>query len=293
MRRVNNVLAVAGSLVLAALLLEHSVVVVVPDLETEASGVDVPVAPEEESTEDGLGEEVEDTVEDSLAIGGNDVTALAQSPGNWVEDPEESSHASADEEGPLDVTAKGLGVDASLPGELVDNVEESSTAKGKVWPLVDTLDESTNQTSDNHDFVDKDNPEDGRPWHTGSEQQVHEQQWRSDEPVNVSSIEDGAVGTTNNWVVAVELDTNGGETEVRTHGEVGNGSNKDNTGCDVVEETVAALYAERHANEDEASKGHDTANGKVEVRAMGCDVDVCSTVIDSIAVVIEHIVPAF
>lgn len=116
--------------------------------------------------------------------------------------------------------------------------------KDKVWPLVDALDESTNQTSDNHDFVDENNPENGRPWHTSSEQQVHEQKWCGDEPINVAGIEDGAVGATNDGVVAVELDTNGGEAKVGTHGEVGNGSNKDNSRCDVVEETVAALYAE-------------------------------------------------
>lgn len=62
-----------GSSVLGALLLEHSVVVVVADLEAEASWVDVAVAPEEEGTEDGLGEEVEDAVEDGFAIGGDDV----------------------------------------------------------------------------------------------------------------------------------------------------------------------------------------------------------------------------
>ena len=72
-RRVNNILTIVGSSVLGALLLEHSVVVVVADLEAEASWVDVAVAPEEEGTEDGLGEEVEDAVEDGFAIGGDDV----------------------------------------------------------------------------------------------------------------------------------------------------------------------------------------------------------------------------
>lgn len=73
MRRVNNVLAVVGSSILGALLLEHSVVVVVADLEAETRGVNVAVAPEEEGTEDGLGEEVEDAVEDGFAVGSNDV----------------------------------------------------------------------------------------------------------------------------------------------------------------------------------------------------------------------------
>lgn len=51
-------------------------VLVVADHETQASGVDVAMAPEEESTEDGLGHDVENTVEDGLGVGRDNVATL-------------------------------------------------------------------------------------------------------------------------------------------------------------------------------------------------------------------------
>jgi hypothetical protein len=78
-RWVNYVLAVLGSSsILLALLVEHSIVVVVSDLEAEASGVNVPVAPEEKGTEDGLGEEVKDTIEYGFTVRGDDVSVCRE-----------------------------------------------------------------------------------------------------------------------------------------------------------------------------------------------------------------------
>jgi hypothetical protein len=45
------------------------------------------VAPDEESTEDGLGEEIEDTVKDGLRVGRDNVATLAKTPSDWVEAP--------------------------------------------------------------------------------------------------------------------------------------------------------------------------------------------------------------
>jgi hypothetical protein len=45
------------------------------------------VAPDEESAEDGLGEEIEDTVEDGFRVGRNNVATFAKTPGDWVEAP--------------------------------------------------------------------------------------------------------------------------------------------------------------------------------------------------------------
>lgn len=41
---------------------------VVPDLNAQAAGLDAAMAPDEEGAENGLGEEVEDAVEDGLGI---------------------------------------------------------------------------------------------------------------------------------------------------------------------------------------------------------------------------------
>lgn len=46
------------------------------DVQTQGGRVNVAVAEQQDPSEDGLGEEVEDTVENGLAVGGDDVAAL-------------------------------------------------------------------------------------------------------------------------------------------------------------------------------------------------------------------------
>lgn len=68
----------------------HIVASVVDQLEAETSGVDVTVTPDQECAKDWLGQKIQDTVEDSLGVRRNDVTTLANTPCNRVENPEES-----------------------------------------------------------------------------------------------------------------------------------------------------------------------------------------------------------
>jgi hypothetical protein len=70
-----------------ALLVDNGITVVVLNCKAKTSGVNILVAPEKESTEDGLGQEIEDTVEDSLRVGRDEVGTLAYTPGNGVDDP--------------------------------------------------------------------------------------------------------------------------------------------------------------------------------------------------------------
>lgn len=56
------------------LLVYSRVAVVIPDSKTKTSRVNVPVAPQEESTKDGLGQEVKYTIEYSLTVGSNEVS---------------------------------------------------------------------------------------------------------------------------------------------------------------------------------------------------------------------------
>lgn len=48
----------------------------ITDVETKTGKIDVAVSPDKKSTEDWLGENIEDTVEYSLTVRGDDVTAL-------------------------------------------------------------------------------------------------------------------------------------------------------------------------------------------------------------------------
>lgn len=104
---------------------------------------------------------------------------------------------------------------ASFEDEHVEDVEEGDTAENEVWPLVAGGDESTNETSDDHDLVNEDGVENGGPWHAGGQEQVHEEKGSSDDPVNVSDVEDLTVGTGNLLIIGTrELNGDGSETQV-------------------------------------------------------------------------------
>jgi hypothetical protein len=248
-----------------ALLVDERITIVILDGKAKTSGVDVPVSPDEESTEARLGQEIENTVEDGLRVGRDDVATLANSPRNRVQDPQESGERSAVEEGLLNITSVGAGMGARFPNQLVHDINERKTTEREVSPLVPGLDKSSNKTGDNHNLIDNDGPENSGPWHTSGKKEIGEKKRSGNEPVDIADVVDRTVVSTNNRVVAVVLDSNGCETEVRAHGEVGDSGNEDNSGSDVVENTVATLFAQSETNEDEARDGHGRANGEVEV----------------------------
>ena len=148
------------------------VLIIIADVKTEASWVDVAMAPQEESTEDWLGEDVEDTVEGGLGVWRDDVSTLRQSPCDGVEEPKEDGPDTADQVCPGDIGAEGGGVLASRPGHGPCDEEERNTSEREVSPLVRRGDQSTDQTSDDHDFINEDGVEDGRPRETSSQKQV-------------------------------------------------------------------------------------------------------------------------
>lgn len=212
--------------------------VVVTDVKTERLRADVAVTPDEKRTEDGLSEEVEDSVKDTLRVDGDDVASLAHTPCDGVQGPEECGERSTNEESLASVGADAIGVLAGLPDEHVEDVEESDAAKGEVSPLVGGRGECSDETGDDHDLVDENYEEGGGPWHPRGEEQVHEKQRGSDDPVDVSDVVDLTEVAANLGVAALELDGDGGPTQVGGHGEVGNGSDHGDAGGDVVENTI-------------------------------------------------------
>ena len=93
------------------------------------------MAPEEEGTKDGLRHQVQDTVEDGLRVGGDDVAAFTETPCNWVQEPEGQSPDAADEEGTMDVRADGFCVIVCHPADVVSDEQQGDAAKGEVRPL--------------------------------------------------------------------------------------------------------------------------------------------------------------
>lgn len=117
--------------------IDHGLLIVIADEETQTGGVNIAVAPQEERAEDGLGHDVEDAVEDGFGVGRDDVAALGEAPGDGVEEPEEDGPDAADEVDAGDVGAERGGVLAGGPGHGPGDPEEGEAAEDEVAPLVE------------------------------------------------------------------------------------------------------------------------------------------------------------
>ena len=60
--------------------------------------------------------------------------------------------------------------------------EESHATKGVVSPFVRTLYKGTNQSGDDHDFIDQNGVHDGWSGQSAGEQKIEEKKWRGDDP---------------------------------------------------------------------------------------------------------------
>jgi len=60
---------------------------VVAGVKAQSLGSDVPVAEDEEGTEDWLSAEIEDSVEDGFGVWSDDIATFTETPGDWVQTP--------------------------------------------------------------------------------------------------------------------------------------------------------------------------------------------------------------
>ena len=134
--------------------------------------------------------------------------------------------------------------------------------------LVAGCHQSPNEASDDHDFIDQDSVEDRRPWETGSEEEIHKQQWGGDDPdlvslnsqmtrricipINVSNVEDLTEIASDLGVGAHELRLDASLSQVGAHGEVGDGRDHRDGGSDVMEDTVRARLRKGQASESDS-----------------------------------------
>jgi hypothetical protein len=257
--------------------------VVVVDVKTKTGRVNSAVTPDEEGTEDRLGDQVENTVEDGLRVRRDDVATLADTPGDGVEDPEQSGERATQGEAAADILSENVGVAATLPDENPDDVEESNAAKDEVAPLVGAADEGTNKTSNDHDFIDENDEEKSGPRHCGGQHQVEEKERGGDEPIDVADVEDLTVDTADlRHVRSAELNIDGGPAEVGSHREVGNSGDHGDGSGDVVEDTVLTRLGHTQAQEDEGGSSHGSADSPVPVGTANGDGDVRRLAIDQV-----------
>lgn len=266
------------------------------EVEANLGGVDLVVSEEQEEAESRLGEDIEDTVEDGLRVGVDDVATLRQTPGNGVEEPEEDGQDTTLEEGRLDRSTKSVGVAATVNNEFVDDKEEGEHAKDPVTPLVRSLGESTNETSHDHDLIGQNSDSNGRPWDASGKEKIREKQWCGDEPINVPNVEDLASASAAHNSASDELSLDGHLAQIRSHGPVGNAGNSRDSSSNVVEKTVRLGLGHGHTHESEGGGTHHRADGEVPVRRVDGDLEVGMSAnhpVDVNSLVSGHLVVVF
>lgn len=123
-------------------MISHTAIVVRSGLEQltpKTSWLDAPVAPDQESSEHWLGHDIQNTVEHGLGVRCDDVATLRQSPGNWVQEPQEDGPNTANLVGLEDVRADSGGVLACGPDDGPGDPEECDASEDKVSPLHTSL----------------------------------------------------------------------------------------------------------------------------------------------------------
>ena len=159
----------------------------------------------------------------------------------------------------------------------------SELTKGKISPFVRALDQSANKTSNNHDLVNEDDVQNCRPRHTSGQEKVHEKQRSSDDPVDVSNVEDLAIVASNKVALTMEFNHDRSPAQVGTHGEVCYGGDHGDRGGDIVENTICSWLSQSEADEDHGGNYHDSADGIVPVGTMRGDVDLTPLAIQRVA----------
>ena len=123
---------------------------------------------------------------------------------------------------------------------MVVPVHKRRLTEREITPLVGTLHEGTDESSNNHDPVHENYPQNSWPGHASSKKQIGEQQGSSQEPVDVSCVEDLSVDPGNSVIGPLKLNRNGSPAKVRSHREVCDRCDHGNTCSDVAEQVSEA-----------------------------------------------------
>jgi len=215
---------------------------------------------------DGLGEEVEDTVEDHLGGRSDEVTSISDTPGDRVKEPESREDDGRGEVGLGEVGTETSGRGATGNEEHIPDDDEGSATEGEESPLVDGLNKGTDKAGDDHDNIKEDKDEDLREGKTGSESEFEEEEGSSDGPVDVSSVPDGSSRVLNTNVDPVlsessstnVFDLDSGSSEVGSHSEVGNRSSEADSSGELVESTLTHGASEGESEKTDGGNEHDS-----------------------------------
>ena len=151
------------------------------------SGSLLAVSEQEPETEDGLGQDVKNSISDDLGIDTPLAGSISNSPDNWVQGPENKCEETNGCEEPGSLVILGGYRTTTWDGEQVDNDKVSSTCHGIVCPLLTIRSsEGCKETEENHQDVGNDGNEDVGSVQACEECKVEKEERCGDGPINVS-----------------------------------------------------------------------------------------------------------
>jgi hypothetical protein len=145
----------------------------------------------------------------------------------------------------------------------VGNEEECSAAKSEEPPLVAGFHKRSHKTGHDHHLIHEDHIKDGGGGHPTSQEQIQKQEGCRQKPIDVSDIEDLTHIASHLRVAALELNLDGGPTQIAAHAKVRDRSDQRDTGGDVVEDALIAGLSERQAHERKGGSSHNSCDGEV------------------------------
>jgi len=146
------------------------------------------VGNEEPDAEDWLRKKVENSVGDDFGVHRDLSSSVGDSPNNRVGSPDKNSETSNGNEERANLLALGLGLSASIDGQVPNNDKVGNTSDRVPAPLLgSTLSaESSEKSSQDHDNVGNDSHGDVGAIEASEQAEIEEKKGRSQCPVNVS-----------------------------------------------------------------------------------------------------------
>jgi len=231
---------------------------------------------------DGLGENVEDTVEDHLGVRGDSVGTIGKSPCDGVEEPENGEDDGGGHVG-LGVVGTELGNrGTSVDEEDLPDTDEGEASETEESPLVAIGHKGTDESSDDHDDVEEEEVEGLGERETGSEGKFEEKERSGESPVDVSCVPNGTSRVKDTSfdpllsedTAANVLNWHSGRSVIGSHGIVGNTSGKADSGSQLVESPFTNWSTSSHQVKTDARETHDSGNDPLELVSTVSDVDV-------------------
>ena len=148
------------------------------------------VRKQEPSTEDWLSKDIKHSIGDNLLVDAEDSGAIGHTPDDWVDEPDDDGVRG---DGAVELAQVGAllaGLRTAVEDEVPDDHEEGNAGDGvpapALWVALGAV--GSEETGQDHDDVGGDGHHDVAAAGACQEEEVQEQEWRGDGPVNVAGV---------------------------------------------------------------------------------------------------------